>query len=549
MAMAALANPVPAGWKARVVYALLALTVVAPLLKPGFVLTLDMAFTPELRMPDNLTSSYLFRTLLHVLSFVVPSQVLQKLLLFLVFFLAGIGMHRLMLALRKNADIYSTLGTYFGGLLYAINPFTYDRLMAGQYSVLLGYALLPFFVRSLLLFFQKPAARSAIYVAAWMISVSIVSIHTLGLVAVFVLTATIVMLRKKQLRQNIVHYGLLAAAIFVVASSYWLVPLCLGKGATATEIASFTASDNAAFATTGDNDLAKVAHVASLQGFWLEDRQLYVLPNDQVPGWPLFVAALWGIALFGVYVLWRQGQRTICIIFVISTLAGILLASGIFNASLMHLPLFAGYREPQKFDGLVALGLSLCAGVGVITVLRYAHQELQKNSTIFVGCILFLIPIILTSTIFWGARGQLSARQYPSGWAEANRQLNADRNDFQTLFLPWHLYMHFDFAGRTIINPAPDYFDKPVIVSDNPEFEGSKPPSSTSAQRQVGQLLIDNPEPAEFAKKLAGLDIKYITLARDNDFQEYTSLVQSPHFKLQYQSASIELYRNERWRE
>jgi hypothetical protein len=230
-------------------------------------------------------------------------------------------------------------------------------------------------------------------------------------------------------------------------------------------------------------------------------------------------------------------------------LAGIILASGIFNNVLTHVPLLAGYREPQKFAGLVALGLSLLASFGTAAALRYVRQELQKSSAIFVGFVLFLLPVIVTATIFWGGRGQLQARSYPAGWAEANKQLSADNDNFQTLFLPWHLYMHFNFADRIIVNPAPNYFDKPVIVSDDPEFEGSKPSASTFEQRQISELLEKNLEAKDSADQLAKLNVKYVVLAHDNDYQKYTGFVQSPHLKLQFTSASIDLYRNESWRQ
>ena len=63
------------------VYVFLALAVMLPLLLPGFILTLDMSFTPELRMPEHMSSSYLFHTALHYLNFVLPADVIQKLLL------------------------------------------------------------------------------------------------------------------------------------------------------------------------------------------------------------------------------------------------------------------------------------------------------------------------------------------------------------------------------------------------------------------------------------------------------------------------------------
>src|SRR5580700_7820338 len=131
------------------VYLAPALIILGPLLGSGYVLTLDMVFTPRIRLPSHVSSSYLFYALLHILNFVVSSDVLEKLLLFAIVLVAGVGMHRLMnYCSGKLADVYQRLGAYFAGCLFVVNPFTYDRFMAGQFAVLLGYAFLPWFVRS-----------------------------------------------------------------------------------------------------------------------------------------------------------------------------------------------------------------------------------------------------------------------------------------------------------------------------------------------------------------------------------------------------------------
>src|SRR6185437_8720706 len=62
----------------------------------------------------------------------------------LVFFpLATVGAARLL----RAAALPARLGA---GLFYALNPFVFDRLYAGQLGLLLGYALLPFAVTALL---------------------------------------------------------------------------------------------------------------------------------------------------------------------------------------------------------------------------------------------------------------------------------------------------------------------------------------------------------------------------------------------------------------
>ncbi len=156
-------------WVVWVEFGALALFILLPLMRPGYILTLDMIFTPTLRMPVEVNNSYLFYGLLHWLNYVLPSQVIQKLLLFGILVLSGVGAYRLVIKLsscqvfklagsESESDELSAFnfqlstavwGAYFAGIFYMVNPFVYSRFMAGHYLVLLGYALMPFFTIAL----------------------------------------------------------------------------------------------------------------------------------------------------------------------------------------------------------------------------------------------------------------------------------------------------------------------------------------------------------------------------------------------------------------
>lgn len=530
-------------WIPVAVYALLGLAIVSPWFKPGYIFALDMVFTPQLHMPAAVTSSYLFHSFLHVLDFVLPSSLIQKVLLFCVFSLAGFGMHRLAQFLPLGR-----IGAYFAGFLYAINPFTYDRLMTGQYSVLLGYALLPFFVRSLLLFLQKPTFRQSFLVTLWTTIIGVISIHTLGPVVIIgIVGSTIWLIKNRRIRAwKTTFWRWMGAggSMFAALNCYWLVPLLLGKGRTAEQIASFTGGDTAAFATVGGSFIGRLLHVLSLRGFWAEDYDLYLQPNQQIGVWGLLILLLWLLVIAGIINLWQQKHRALAALFGIITVAGCLLAVGFSVAQ--QVPLLAGFREPQKFASLVALGFAVLGGLGATYVTRFVKNEFESPvSTTTTAGIVLSIPLIITSTIFWGARGQLIARDYPPEWATINTQLNADRENFNTLFLPWHLYMRFEFADRVITNPAPHFFDKTVIVSDNPEHGRAAPVHPTNTTRKLDRLLAHTAGDSDFAKQLAALNIKYIILDHEEDYRDYDYVRRAPGLQSIGQHGTLELFRNE----
>ncbi|MDO8515123.1 MAG: hypothetical protein Q7S14_01360, partial [bacterium] len=136
-------------------FAILALAIIFPLLSPGFILTLDTIMVPG------------------------GADIVQKLTLFLIFFLAGYGMARLC----KN---------YFAGILYAINPFVYERVMAGHWDFLIGYALFPIIVLTMKNLLENPKLITTIVLAGLSTAAVYFAPHWAFILAVFLLVYFIV---------------------------------------------------------------------------------------------------------------------------------------------------------------------------------------------------------------------------------------------------------------------------------------------------------------------------------------------------------------------
>jgi hypothetical protein len=114
-----------------------------------------------------------FHYLANAVNAVLPGWLIQKLILLAIFTLAGLGMHRLVPA-------ESLWAKYAAGVLYVINPFTYSRFMTGQYLVLAGYALMPWFVGHCYDFLDTPTWRTALRLTLWTAAIGFLSIHFLG---------------------------------------------------------------------------------------------------------------------------------------------------------------------------------------------------------------------------------------------------------------------------------------------------------------------------------------------------------------------------------
>ncbi|HSX17225.1 MAG TPA: hypothetical protein VLH86_03935 [Patescibacteria group bacterium] len=541
--MISLLTKLPADWPAYGIYLLVALAVMLPLLTPGFILTLDMVFTPVLRMPDSVTSSYLFHAALHILNLVIPSEVLEKGLLLGILLLASIGMHRL-LRLFLPRQQPGEWGTYIASIFFIINPYTYSRFMAGQYSVLLGYALLPWFVRQAIAFGHKPGIVAALKLSVLVSVIATVSIHTLGEVAI--LAAIALGLALGQRRTGLRAYGrysIAAGAVFMVCCGFWLIPLAMGQGKVAATVQSFSAADTQAFATAGGSLIGKTGNVLRLQGFWAEDRGLYLLPQERTMLWGLMALAIITLVVIGAVAMWRS-RPTPMLLFATSGVAGIIVAVGFMGGLLGH----AGYREPHKFVGLLALSYSVFLAYGINSTLKWLRH---KTKILYVaGAVtLLLLPLSFTRVMFWGFDGQLTPRHYPPGWQAANTQLDKDQDNFSVLMLPWHQYMTYQFAGRIIAPPGPGFFDKPVIVSQDPELSGASGGQLSARDKSIKNILENSNDSENFGRRLATNNIKYILLAKEVDYSQYADLVMAhPELQLVHDYSDIALYKNTEWR-
>jgi len=395
----------------------------------------------------------------------------------------------------------------------------------------------------------------SLMVAFWMTLIGIVSIHTLGPVVILFSVAFLLELgRRRWSRRQLVtllKFCAVSIGIAVVASGYWLLPLLLGHGATAQAVAGFGVGDEQAFAAAGGSAVGRVANIVRLQGFWAEGRDLFVLPQAHMAGWGLVVLLLWLCISVGVVSLWRRRQRFITIVLLTDAVVGTLLGAGIANVALKRLlPAFGGFREPHKFVMLVALAYAFFAAAGVQAILAHLERRKRRLRLSVAMGVALLLPVAITPTMFWGFGGQLQPRQYPKAWYDMNTRLGHGQNDTRVLFLPWHLYMDYGFAGRIIASPAPAFFDTSILSSNQPEFGAASPTDVDPAKAVLGgRILPSAPQGMHLGAQLASLRIKYVLLDKDDDYQKYGYLDQQTDLHLITQNSSFRLYANTAYKE
>lgn len=545
--MSKLLTPTRKVWLA---YGLLALFVMVGMLLPGYVLTLDMIFTPHIAAPAVVSNGFVWQWGMHILNFFLPGWAIQKIIIIGTLLLAGVGMHRLVRSEPgKKFEKTGWWMPYMAGILYVVNPFTYERWMAGHYLFLAGYALLPWLVQALFWFVSAPSRRGAGNLALLYTAMAIVSIHMLVLSIIVGVVVGVVYVIKGGQRRNLVKWGAAALATFAFLNIYWLWGVVSGSSEISQTISHFDARHLEAFSTVGHPSLGVVGSVLGMTGFWLERYHRYVLPNASWL-WVVMILILLVLVGFGVRTRWRKDRAQTASLVALGTLGLVMgmgaqapLIGGLIGWVLLHVPVLQGFREPQKFVALLAFGYCFFVPFGAQAVGEMVGRKYKGWSERLVPLWL-LLPFALTPLMPLGFVGQLKPVQYPAAWSAFNTQLEHDRSAGRVLFLPWHQYMSFDFNRRVIANPAPQFFSASVISGDNAEFgtvyRDTVNPESDYVE---GQILGKAGEPG-LGGRLSTLGVKYVLLASAPDTAQYEFLDREPELKKIVSDPSLTVYEN-----
>ena len=139
----------------------LGLLALGPGLGRGFLLSYDMVFVPAppfnaemFGRSGTLPRSVPSDAVVAVIARLLPADIVQKIVLLGVFVLACVGVAMLLAGEHVLARVA-------GGVFYAWNPFIAERLILGQWALLLGYAALPWVLRAVLAPAWTPQWRSA----------------------------------------------------------------------------------------------------------------------------------------------------------------------------------------------------------------------------------------------------------------------------------------------------------------------------------------------------------------------------------------------------
>lgn len=529
--------------------------------KGYYILTLDMIFPIKTSLTNYLYGFSLpvyggsaVDILTMQLSNVIPAWLLQKIYLVLIIFLSGISMHSLI-------DTKSSIPKYFGGILYAVNPFVYVRFLAGHWLILLAYSIMPFAVKSFLDFLDTQNKNNLIRASLLIALTGALNTHILALLILVYLIFLVFKLYQIKNEvgavKNLLKSLAILAALYLLLSLYWLLPLFT---ANATVINQISQADIYAFAT-GISAFNAVFTIASMYGFW---REGYIYAKDFIPYWYLLFFFILFLAIHGFI---SNNKSKVLGLPVralgVTAVVAVILGSGIhgpfsslFEFLFNNTFFFKGLRDSQKFAALIALSYSYLGALGVAEFEKIIHnparranayEKCKKTAALVIVTMALIVPFIYSFTLFNNFWGQLEPTDYPKDWYETNELLNKDPQDFNVLFLPWHLYMDFKWipnAQKRIGNPASSFFDKPIIQGENAEINLIYSQSTNPAQRYVESLLSNKDKITNFGELIIPLNVKYVLLTKEVDYKEYSFLFNQTDLELIKETENFYIFKN-----
>jgi ABC-type uncharacterized transport system permease subunit len=524
------------------IYTIITLIIIGPLLNE-YIFFLDWNISPTLKfsnifygteeIPLNTIPTLIVEKLLGIL---LPTLIIQKISIFLILFLSGISMHSLI-------NTKSQFPKYFAGLLYMLNPFVYIRFMAGHWLILMAYAILPFAVKSIMKFFNNSNKKQIIKTCFWITLIGILNIHTLVLILFLFFIFLIYKLTKTKEKKQIIKSTAILALFFILLNVYWLLPLATAES---NKLQQITSDDLAAFETRR-GDFNEFMQTLMMYGFWRENA--YILPRNIIPIYiyfPIFALILF-LTIHG-YLNSKEKYKTPILI---TGILAQLLAVGVghpwfrdfFTFLFNQFFFMKGFREPQKFVALLVFAYAFLGAYGIDNILE---QIKRKKVKILASVLIIAIPFAYTPTIFGSFWGQLKSADYPQDWYEINSYLNQDKQDFNVLFLPWHLYMDFKWIpnqDKRIANPANSFFDKPTIRGDNVEIGRIYSSSENPTSKYIESLLKEK-RTATLGNKLRIINVKYVLLTKEIDYKNYFFLFNQTDLELIKETDNLYLFKN-----
>lgn len=448
-------------WPARLLALAVALLVTGPALGPGFVLLRDMVFVPRqdldldaLGLSGSLPRAVPVDAAMALVTAVVPGDLAQKAILLGLVYAAVLGSARLV---PPAADGRRGMAGLVAGLVYGWSPYLAERLLIGQWTLLVAWAALPWIARAALRL-RAGAPRA--------LPVLVLTCAPAALSSTGALLAAGVVLACCGIRRAAAPLGALVGMALP-----WLVAGALSPSGGASDPAGV-----AAFAARAENWGGTLLAVLGTGGIWNAGAVPPSRGSVLVPVLTLMLLALAVVGWLTRGALAGAGRGLVLL-----GVVGVVLAcvgavpgvDGVLEAVVRTVPGSGILRDGQKWAAWWALPLALGAGLGAR---RLAEALRRRGQAMLAGPLVgaaLLLPLLAVPDLVWGVGGRLQPVAYPADWQRVREVLAADDGPGDVLVLPAGAYRAFAWNDdRPQLDPAPRWLPRPTVVDDDLVVDG-----------------------------------------------------------------------------
>ncbi|MEV5631525.1 hypothetical protein [Micromonospora tulbaghiae] len=494
--------------------------ILAPLAAPGYALRYDMVFVPrqplswDLVAPaQSLPRAVPMDALVSLVTQLVPGWVVQRAALAGAVLFAAVGAGRLVPTQRRAVRLVAAVA-------YAWAPYLAERLLIGQWGLLLAYAALPWLVRAAL---DLRAGRDGAPARVVLLAAPAAITPTGGLIAL----ATVLVLAadRARLRRSAVAVGGVA-----LLNAPWLVAaLVTGAGGTSDP------AGVAAFAARAENWAGPLVALAGTGGIW----NVQATPASRSATLaPLATVVLVVLAAVGAALLRRRLPAGAAVrlgvlaggAYLLAALAVLPGGNTALSWAVAHVPGAGLLRDGQKFLAPYALVLVVCAALGAERLV--ARIDLEVGGIVLAG--LLLLPVAAMPDLAFGGAGRISPVRYPADWGAVAERLPPDPGEI--LALPLTAYRAYPWnPGRVVLDPAPRYLPGTVLTDDTLVVDDVAVAGENPRLREVRRVLAEG-------RPVSATGVRWVVVQHGTPSTVDPAVLAG--LDLRYEGESLSLYRN-----
>lgn len=507
-------------------YALvLALLVTAPLLTPGYLMLRDAVSTPRSYLSDAALglSEAAPRAVpqdffVALASGLVDGGVVVKALLVIGLVLAGWGAARLAATVVPDAG---AAGQFVAATIAIWNPYIAERLLQGHWSLVVGYACLPW-VATTMLRLRTSTTQGRTFLTArnfgknssgkersrdtpWVRVFALVFwVELAGLTATGLMLAATVAVTCAvapgygRPRWWCAGVGLVAA---MLAALPWLTAATVAGSLSSTQ-----AEGVSAFAARAEPGLGTLASLASLGGIWNAE----AVPASRTTLFAVAAATvLLAVVAVGLPTLVRRPVAVpLLILAAVAVAVPAAMATGpgmaAVEATIRTLPGLGVVRDAQKWVALAVPAYSLAGAAAVVTL----RHRIPAAATALVCCAAIFATL---PELAWGVGSKLATVDYPPAWSAVSALINDDPRPVAVL--PADPIRRFAWAGDApVLDPLPRWVRADVLTTGDLTIAGRTVPGEGNRARDVQRLLQSGAD----RDRLAAAGVGWVVVESDS---------------------------------